>query len=64
MNPATTLAVSALRAADRVSPALAGRLALPLFRQVRPVLPVRPSDRAVHEQAERGSITVRGPRST
>jgi pimeloyl-ACP methyl ester carboxylesterase len=60
MNPAITLAVAGLRAADRVSPALAGRLALPLFRQVRPALPVRPGDRAVHEHAERGTITVRG----
>ncbi|WP_448006646.1 alpha/beta fold hydrolase [Agromyces bauzanensis] len=60
MNPATTLAVAAVRAADAVSPALAGRLALPLFRQVRPALPVRPGDRAVHEHAERGTITVRG----
>ena len=60
MHPAITLAVSGLRAADRVSPALAGRLALPLFRQVRPALPVRPGDRAVHEHAVRGTITVRG----
>jgi len=60
MNPATTLAIAGLRAADRVSPALAGRLALPLFRQVRPALPVRPGDRAVHEHAERGTIAVRG----
>ena len=60
MHPATTIALAATRAADRVSPALAGRLALPLFRQVRPALPVRPGDRAVHEHAERGTITVRG----
>lgn len=60
MHPATTLAVAAVRAADSVSPALAGRLALPLFRQVRPALPVRPGDRGVHEHAERGTITVRG----
>lgn len=60
MHPATTLAVTAVRAADRVSPPIAGRLAMPLFRQVRPALPLRPGDRAVHEQAERGSITVRG----
>jgi pimeloyl-ACP methyl ester carboxylesterase len=60
MNPATTLAIAGLRAADRVSPAIAGRLALPLFRQVRPALPVRPGDRAVHEHAERGTIAVRG----
>lgn len=60
MHPATTLAVTAVRAADRVSPELAGRLAMPLFRQVRPTLPVRPGDRAVHEQADRRTITVRG----
>ena len=60
MHPATTALVTAVRAADRVSPGLAGRLALPLFRQVRPALPVRPADRAVHEHAERGTITVRG----
>ncbi|MFD4421641.1 alpha/beta hydrolase family protein [Agromyces sp. NPDC058484] len=56
----TTVAVTAVRAADRISPALAGRLALPLFRRVRPPLPVRPTDRAVHDHAERGTITVRG----
>lgn len=60
MHPATTLALTAVRAADRVSPELAGRMAMPLFRQVRPTLPVRSADRAVHEQAERGMITVRG----
>jgi pimeloyl-ACP methyl ester carboxylesterase len=60
MHPATTLALATVRAADRVSPALAGRLALPLFRQVRPALPVRLTDRVVHEHAERGSIRVRG----
>jgi pimeloyl-ACP methyl ester carboxylesterase len=60
MHPATTIALAGLRAADRVSPALAGRLALPLFRQVRPALPVRPGDRAVHGHAERGTIGVRG----
>lgn len=60
MHPATTALVATVRAADRVSPGLAGRLALPLFRQVRPALPVRPADRAVHEHAERGTITVRG----
>lgn len=60
MHPATTLALTAVRAADRVSPELAGRVAMPLFRQVRRTLPVRSADRAVHEQAERGMITVRG----
>jgi pimeloyl-ACP methyl ester carboxylesterase len=60
MHPATTATLGALRAADRISPALAGRLALPVFRRVRPALRVRPTDRAVHEAAERGAITVRG----
>ena len=60
MHPATTALVATVRAADRVSPELAGRLALPLFRQVRPALPVRPGDRAVHQHAERGTIAVRG----
>ncbi|KRE25807.1 hypothetical protein ASG80_21665 [Agromyces sp. Soil535] len=60
MHPATTVPLAMLRTADRVSPELAGRLALPLFRQVRPTLPVRPGDRAVHEHAERGTITIRG----
>ena len=36
MHPATTALVATVRAADRVAPAIAGRLALPLFRQVRP----------------------------
>ncbi|WP_254431240.1 S9 family peptidase [Agromyces sp. Marseille-P2726] len=57
---ATSASVAAIRAADRVSPELAGRVALPLFRQVRPALPVRPGDRAVHETAERSSLTARG----
>ena len=60
MTLATTLTVASLRAADRVSPALAAALAMPLFRQVRPALPVRPGDRAVHEHAVRGTMTVRG----
>lgn len=60
MNVATTLTLASLRAADRISPELAARLAMPLFRRVRPALPVRPGDRAVHEHAERGTMTVRG----
>ena len=61
LNTATVSAsVAAIRATDRVSPRLAGRVALPLFRQVRPALPVRPADRAVHLSGERGTVTVRG----
>ncbi|MDR5700970.1 alpha/beta fold hydrolase [Agromyces aerolatus] len=52
--------VSAARAADRVSPRAAARLALPLFMSSRPRRPVRPHERAVHEQARRSIIRVRG----
>ncbi|WP_308797680.1 alpha/beta fold hydrolase [Agromyces silvae] len=61
MHPiATVTAVAAARAADRVSPAAAARLTLPLFMSSRPRRPVRPHERAVHEQARRSSIRVRG----
>ena len=60
MNVATTLTLASLRAADRVSPTVAAALAMPLFRKVRPALPVRAGDRAVHAHAERGTMTVRG----
>jgi hypothetical protein len=60
MHPVVIARVAAVRAADRVSPELAGRVAMPLFRQVRPALPLRPDDRGVHEAAERGTLRVRG----
>lgn len=60
MNLTMNVALASLRAADRVSPRLAARLAMPLFRRVRPALPVRAGDRIVHEHAERGTMTVRG----
>ncbi|WP_136707672.1 alpha/beta hydrolase [Agromyces sp. H66] len=60
MQLSTTLALAAVRAADAVSPTLTARLAMPLFRQVGPALPVRSGDRAVHDHGERGTITVRG----
>lgn len=60
MNAATTLTLASLRAADRVSPAIAAKLAMPLFRKVRPALPVRAGDRAVHEHAEPGIMAIRG----
>lgn len=59
MHPAISTQVAAIRAADRVAPELAGRIAMPLFRQVLPKLPLRPADRAVHEGAERGTLRVR-----
>ncbi|MDQ0893974.1 alpha/beta hydrolase family protein [Agromyces ramosus] len=60
MHPVISTQVAVIRAADRVSPELAGRLAMPLFRQVLPKLPLRREDRAVHEGAERGTLRVRG----
>ncbi|WP_022889028.1 alpha/beta fold hydrolase [Agromyces italicus] len=62
MHPAVIATVAAARTADRVSPTLAARLALPLFRQAGPALTVRAHDRAVHETARRSTITVRGRR--
>jgi pimeloyl-ACP methyl ester carboxylesterase len=44
--------------AQAFSPRLAGRLALNLFRRVGSRLPVRPDERATHESARVGSITV------
>ncbi|RXZ71665.1 alpha/beta hydrolase [Agromyces albus] len=60
MHPALTATLAAIRAADRVSPEVAARLALPLFKKVGPALPVRPGERAVHESAARSSLHVRG----
>ncbi len=60
MHVTTSLTLAGLRLADRVAPALAAELAMPLFRRVRPPLPVRPGDRAVHEHAVRGTVRARG----
>ena len=60
MHPVLTAHVAAIRAAERVSPDAAARLALPLFMRVGGPLPVRPSDRAVHESARRSLLRVRG----
>lgn len=62
MHPAVIATVAAVRAADRVAPSLAARIALPLVRQAGPALTVREHDRAVHETARRSTITVRGTR--
>lgn len=59
-DAALTAHVGALRAADRVSPEVAARLALPLFMRVGARLPVRPGDRAVHDSARRSLLRVRG----
>ena len=60
MHPALTATVATIRAAERVSPDAAARLALPLFLRVDTPLPVRPADRAVHEHARRSTLRVRG----
>jgi pimeloyl-ACP methyl ester carboxylesterase len=60
MTTALAATVATIRAAERVSPDLAARLALPLFMRVGAPLPVRPADRAVHEGARRGILHVRG----
>ncbi|WP_166790771.1 alpha/beta hydrolase family protein [Cryobacterium mannosilyticum] len=48
----------AFSAAETLSPRLAGRLALILFRRVGSRLPVRPDERATHDSARVGTITV------
>ncbi|MBM7502728.1 alpha/beta fold hydrolase [Agromyces aurantiacus] len=62
--PATDAAlrahVGAIRAAERISPQAAARVALPLFMRVGPRLPVRPADRAVDDAARRSTLRVRG----
>ncbi|QTX03369.1 alpha/beta hydrolase [Agromyces archimandritae] len=54
------IAVTAIRAAERVSPGLAAELALPLMRSTAPRLPVARDERGVHEQARRSVLRVRG----
>ena len=60
MTTALAATVATIRAAERLSPDLAARLALPLFMRVGAPLPVRPADRAVHEGARRSILRVRG----
>lgn len=60
VDPLLAAQVRAIRAADRVSPQAAARLALPLFMRIGAPLPVRPGDRAVHESAHRRTLRVRG----
>lgn len=60
MHATAIAAVSAARAADRVSPRVAAGIALPLFMSSRPRRPVRSHERAVHEQARRSTVRVRG----
>ncbi|WP_223690875.1 alpha/beta hydrolase [Leifsonia poae] len=56
----TTLALAGIHAAERLSPRLAARLASPLFYRVGRPLAVRPSEQALHTQAETFPLMVRG----
>ncbi|WP_350348428.1 alpha/beta hydrolase [Agromyces sp. G08B096] len=60
MHPAVTARIAAARAAERRSPALAARIALPLFTRSLPTQTVRAHDAGVHDQARRSTIRVRG----
>lgn len=63
MSAASAIATG-IRAAGAVSPALAGRLAFPLFMRVGPRTPVAPADRATHHAARRGTVRIPGLRRT
>ncbi|QIG39054.1 alpha/beta hydrolase [Microbacterium sp. 4R-513] len=58
MSPTQTRAF--FRSASRVSPELAGSLALRAFFQTQPRLPLRETDAATDAAAERGLLRVRG----
>ncbi|MEI5583916.1 MULTISPECIES: alpha/beta hydrolase [unclassified Agromyces] len=60
MSRALAAVAATVRAAERVSPQAAARLALPLFMRVGSPLPVRPGDRAIHDAARRSTLHVRG----
>lgn len=60
IDPLLAAQVGAVRTADRLAPAIAARLALPLFMRVGAPLPIRDGDRAVHESARRSIVDVRG----
>ncbi|WP_456284194.1 alpha/beta hydrolase [Microbacterium sp. JZ101] len=60
MNPSRSLIGGVLRAADAVSPDLAGWIAYRLFFSTRPRMPLRDADAATDLAAERTIIRVRG----
>ncbi|WP_395245049.1 alpha/beta fold hydrolase [Agromyces sp. MMS24-K17] len=60
MPQLATTVFAALRAAERVSPGLAARLAEPVFQSTQPPARVRPGDRAIHDTARRSVLRVRG----
>lgn len=60
MSRALAAVAATVRAAERLSPEVAARAAMPLFMHVGSPLPVRPADRGVHESARRSVLRVRG----
>ncbi|MGR2752270.1 alpha/beta hydrolase [Agromyces arachidis] len=60
MSRTLLAAAATVRAAERLSPDAAARLAMPLFRQVGRPLPVRAADAATHLAARRSTLRVRG----
>ncbi|WP_105566783.1 alpha/beta fold hydrolase [Microbacterium halophytorum] len=60
MTRSAAFVLTALRAADAISPDLAGRLAYRLFFRVRPRMPLRERDRATDAAAHRELLRVRG----
>lgn len=60
MSRALAAVAATVRAAERLSPDAAARLAMPLFMHVGSPLPVRPADRAIHDAARRSTLRVRG----
>jgi hypothetical protein len=60
MSRALAAVAATVRAAEHISPEAAARLAMPLFMHVGSPLPVRPSDRAIHDAARRSVLRVRG----
>lgn len=62
MPVALTTTRAATAAASALSPRLGANLAFPLFMRVGRRLPVHPRDRATHDAARRGSVTVNGKR--
>ena len=60
MSTTMDLAAGGLRLVAAASPALGGRIALPIFFSTRPRMRVRPDDEATHHAARQNVIQVRG----
>ncbi|MBM7832302.1 putative alpha/beta hydrolase family esterase [Agromyces cerinus] len=58
--PMTNAAIGVARTADLISPALAARVAAPMFGSSRPVRRVHDSERGIHETAKRRPLRLPG----